>query len=206
MTIKASLKVALYAGDVLVAESEDQNLWHRVLAAMQAPSAQSVEQKMQFAEGAASFAEEAENRTSGDAAIDKLAHLLKINVEHLIGACAPSKDAPYIHLDAQYWEIFKKNTPSRGPGSVSPTSLAATALCLWFKAAEIGTAPTVVQCQDVLETIGIRDRNAARAIGNTDWLQMRQQGVFINPAQMSRAIRLLRAYSIKTSVEATEPA
>src|SRR5881628_100012 len=58
--------------------------------------------------------------------IEAFAAEVGATVAEVIGACSPSSTSPYLHLDQHCWEALKKNTPIKGPGSVSPTTLAAT--------------------------------------------------------------------------------
>jgi hypothetical protein len=203
MSVKAQLAVRLYAGDVLVAESEDASLWQRVFTIVQkgasdtsgqvaAPSAlldtlepEKPRQRAQSAyvrpgQGLEGFAEE-----------------LGVTMEELEGALSPSDSEPFIHLNPHCWEAFKKNTPVRGQGAVSPIALAGTLLSLWFQHAGRPNPPSMAQAQLVLGTINLRDQNPGRGIGNSEWLQLRSGSIVINPAQRSRALSIASAFCTK---------
>lgn len=193
MSLKAKLKVQLLANDVTVAESEDEHLWRRVLASIQGVASTSEDQDEE--EDREERGEVLRRRrATGRGAVAQLARDLNVTSEELEGACSPEREAPFIHLDEKNWETFKRNVPSRGPTSVAPSQLAATLLCLWFRYAGLEGQPTTAQAQSVLATIGERDRNAARAIRNCEWLQTRAGGIRINAARHSRALAIARAY------------
>src|SRR5574341_1050424 len=202
MKVTANLKIQLMAENVLVAESEDAELWRRVFTAIQRGSSTS-----HSSEGLDDFEEDAQkpagqrgnsNAQDGEG-IGGLASEVGVQPEDLEGACGPRMEAPFIHLDEHYWEALKSKTPVRGPSSISPLALAGTMLCVWFKHAKMASSPTIEQCQAVLKTINLRDANAARSIRNCSWLQARDGGVVINPAQRSKAVRLIRAYCLRKS-------
>jgi hypothetical protein len=201
MAVTANLKIQLMADSVLVAESEDALLWQRVFSAIQ---------KGQGSPGApqgADLDDEAERDDSGEQTDQPGANVVKgaasfakelgVSPDVLVGACAPSIQSPYIHMDDHHWEALKKNTPGRGPTAIPPAVMAATLLGLWFKHAGLAGGPTVLQCQAVLQTIDLRDRNAARALRHCSWLQNRKGSVLVNPAERSRALRLAKAYCLK---------
>lgn len=196
MTVKAKLKMRLYAGDVLVAESEDAALWQRVLAAITAGKSEIPEKEGNGVGGPAVGGMVEHAAPASDPKIAKLAELLDVSAAVVIGACGPSISLPYIHLESRYWESFKKSLPGRGPGSVSPIQLALTLLGLWFDIAGLGQ-PSQSDANAVLEGIHIKDKNASRSVKNCDWLVSRGNGVVINPAEISRAIEIARAYCIR---------
>jgi hypothetical protein len=191
MSIKAKLKVVLQAGETVVAEVEDSLLWQRVLDAINKGGGEHFEADplVQQAGGG-----NGKPKPPVNDAIDKFAQLIGITREQAIGACSPTTDSPYMHLDSRYWEAMKNQTPERGPSAYSPMAVAATLLALWFQCAELGNA-TQAQAQAVLATIHIRDRNASRGIQRSTWLQPRSGGVVVlNPAQASRAIAIAKAW------------
>jgi hypothetical protein len=203
MSVRAPLFVRLYAGEVLVAESEDAGLWQRVFTVVQKSAAGSEGQNV---EHAAAFdgldAEKTRPRSATlhvrpGQGLDGFAQELGINVDELEGALSPSDSEPFIHLNPHCWEAFKKNTPVRGPGAVSPSALAGTVLSLWFQHAAKPSAPTMAQAQVVLGTISLRDQNPGRGIGNAEWLQLRAGSIVINPAQRSRAVNIASAFCSK---------
>jgi hypothetical protein len=192
MSVKAKLKVILQADETIVAETEDAVLWQKVLLAINQGGGENFTPNTQTP-----------NRTDflGDQgtgnAIDKLAQQLGLAREAVEGACAPSTDEPYLHLDVHCWEVMKSQTPERGPTAYSPMAIAATLLTLWFRAAGLGN-PTQAQAQAVLETIGIQDRNASRGIQRSEWLQARPGGaIVLNPAQASRAVNIAKSFCAK---------
>src|SRR6266850_4249996 len=193
MAVKAQLSVQLFADAVLVAESDDQELWRNVFAAIQT--------------GKAAIADEEERQVAGhsrkalvsDSEVAAFAAEVGVTEAELVGACRPQGQTPFIHLDQRYWEALRDRTGSRGIDAVAPASLAATLLSMWFKQVEIAGSPTVQQCQEVLMTIGLRDQNAARSLRNADWLQTRNGTVQINPARWSHALRIVKAYCLKKS-------
>lgn len=198
--VKAVLKLVLMADETVVAESEDPGLWQKVLIAINGgrPTADLPSATTQL---------DAPAPTSGlesDVAVVRLAQDLEVDVAALKGACDPQTDPPYLILDARTWERLKQNTPERGRGAVSPMALSATLLALWFRAAKMG-APTQAQAKAVLDTLGVEDKNPSRAIKLSDWLQQRPGGVIaLNPAQISRAVRLARAFVRREPVNGQE--
>jgi hypothetical protein len=101
---------------------------------------------------------------------------------------------------------MKKQLGKRGPTAVSAIVAAATLLGLWFQKAELGN-PTQAQAQGVLGTINITDKNASRSIQNTSWLQGRSGGqIVLNPAEISRAVRLAKCFCTKDWATWKEPA
>jgi hypothetical protein len=197
MAVKAQLNVQLFADSVLVAESDDPQLWRNVFAAIQ--SGRSGAEILEAETPSSMAGEAAANRRSVVGPVAGFANELEVTEEELVGACGPTTEAPYIHLDQRYWEALRRQTGSRGIDAVAPVALAATLLAIWFKHAQIGGNPSVRQCQEVLATIGLRDQNAARSLTNAEWLQSRNGTVQINPAQWSQAVRIGKAYCLKKS-------
>ncbi len=193
MSVTAKLTVKLFAGDVLVAESEDSKLWQRVLVAVQ--------------EGASDIAPPRPNGSiselsspdapAADRALAAMAEVIGLSVANLEGACAPTREPPYLHLDPRSWEMFRRAVPARGPGSVAPTAIAATLLVLWREQLR-ASPPSVSDCLAVLRTVNANDPNAVRAIRNTSWLQLRNGSVFINPAERSRSLEVARMFCTRS--------
>lgn len=206
MTVKAKLKIQLLANSVVVAESEDRMLWQRVLGAIQKGIAvKGGDGSMDLTEDEGLLDEPlTPKKKDASKGVAAFAKELVVPIDELVGACSPSKDAPFLHLDARYWEALRDNTGSRGRSAVAPIGLAGTLLGLWFKHADIQGHPTVQQCQDVLNTIGLRDQNSSRSLRNTDWLQNRSGSVVINPAQWSTAVRVAKAYCLKIAPKDVE--
>lgn len=207
MTVKASLKIVLMANDIEIAESDDKVLWQSVFAAINQGTSQLQAGISVHEGGGGSLTSGSQggespvlNPVNGMDHLNKLAAELDITPAEVEGALAPTLDAPYIHLDPHCWEALKKNTPPRGPQAIAPIALAGTVLALWFRHAGIDGIPTSKQCQAVLKTIHVTDKNASRSLKNTEWLQTRGNGIVINPALRSRAIAVARAYCTKTPI------
>jgi hypothetical protein len=199
--LKTELAVRLHAGDVLVAESSDPVLWQQVMASITAGRASIQVPAGSGREGGAADPGQGGGRSGahGDAngPVAKLAADIGVTVEALVGALDPQDHAPFIHIDVRNWEAYRKNFPKRGATAVPKITLAATALVLWFRHAGLGN-PTQAQAQTALQAINDPEPNPSRSIRNCDWLQSRQDGVTLNPAQASKARRLLKAFCEKT--------
>jgi hypothetical protein len=195
MAVKAQLNIQLYADSVLIAESDDHELWRRVFAAIQTGKAFAGDDD-DVKTPAATIPRRSPNQTGPIAAF---ASELGVSEDEVVGACGPTTQAPYIHLDQRYWEALRNKTGSRGIDAISPVALAATLLALWFKHGQIDGVLTVQHCQATLATINLRDQNAARSLRNAEWIQTRNSAVVINPAQWSQAVRIARAYCQKKS-------
>jgi hypothetical protein len=205
-SVKASLVVTLKANDVVVAEVEDPALWQRVLTAINnGKSTLDPSARIPGAPGR-SDSEECSAVNNGSGPLNQFAAQLGIDVAQIQGACAPSTDVPYMHLDLHCWEVMKKQLAKRGPFAISPIVAVATLLGLWFHKTGLGN-PTQAQAHAVLETINVTDKNASRSIQNTSWLQGRSGGqIVLNPAEISKAVRLARCFCIKDWTEWKEPA
>jgi len=189
--IKAELKIVLQADQTVIAESSDPILWQRVLAAINMPPEATANSSL------ADFGQDGKSDLlPAKIPVEKMARELGVSVDILKGACSPSDGTPFINLDKHHWEAMKKSTPSRGSKSIAPIALAATLLILWKEKAKLGES-TVKDSQEVLATVGLRDKHADRAIGNCEWLQLRSRAIIINPAQTSKAIALAKAYCTK---------
>lgn len=195
--VKASLRVVLFAEKVVVAESDDPQLWQRVLGVINGDPAA-------FATGARDFFSprgEGSNEEDGDeeypsakstrlptGPIDKFAADIGASVDDVQAACDPQATDPYLILDHEAWEAFKTQLGERGPLAVAPVAAAATLLALWFKNSNGHANATQAQAQAVLKSINLRDTNAARGIRRSEWLQARAGGqIILNPAKITRA-------------------
>lgn len=194
MAVRADLKVILQANEVVVAESDDQQLWQKVLAAINAGTVVVGKPGTESDIGS-----DAIDDTDSNIPISKFAKQLGITTEDAIGSCDPSLEPPYIHLDKHHWESLKKNTPKRGPNAVSATALTMTLLVLWKEIAGL-EGPTMKEAKDVRETIGADDKSPARSVRNCEWLQDRNSRIRLNPSQTSKAISITKAYCQKTSI------
>ena len=206
MAVKAALKIVLMANDIEIAESNDPILWQNVFASIthgqnQVQPSQVVNQPPETGQlPHENQGHTTQNINSSASPLEKFASELGVKIEELEGALAPSNEAPYIHLDSHCWEALKKNTPPKGPQAIPPIALAGTVLAIWFKHAGIEGIPTTKQCHAVLKTIHIVEKNAARALKNTEWLQVRGNGIVINPAQRSRAVKLASSFCTKSTL------
>ena len=189
MKIKKNLKVKLFAGNELVTESSDPNLWGRVLSAITGGASQVLNQNL-----------EVDIDTDISTKVEKFAKELGVSVDEVQGACSPSNKEPYLHLDEHYWEAFQRNHNVMGRGAISHLQVAATLLTLWFKHIKKGK-PTAEQAQVVLNTINLKDTNFKRTLGRSSWLQYRDNNISINPAEISKAVGVAKAYCTKTSLE-----
>ncbi len=199
--IKTKLRIALYAGNELVAESHDKALWHKVFSTLADEDEDSRQDKpesfLKSSEPASTQTFYGGSITNSSDAVSKFARDLGITKEEVIGACAPSLEQPYLELDMKYWESFFNTIPAKGPASVSKIGLAATLLCLWFRSAKIEGNPTAADCQQVLETVKTREANPTRSIDNSSWLQRRGKGIVINPARTSKALEIAKMYCLE---------
>lgn len=188
MEIKKDLKIKLFAGGQLIAESSDANLWGRVLTAITGGSSQELEEEVVDIADA-----------SVVQGVGKFAKALGLSVEQVQGACGPSMEEPYLNLDKHYWESFQKNNNVRGRGAIGPLLVAGTLLALWFEYNRMGK-PTASQALAVLDTIDLTDLNYNRTLNRCSWLQYRDKNILLNPAEMSKAIVIAKAYCTKQSL------
>ena len=198
MALKAKLKIVLQANDIVVAESEDPVLWQRVLVSINSPeSGIQIPDADSTGSGLPSF--DSTSDTSGSA-VDVFAKQLDIDKKVLAGACSPSETKPFIYLDNHHWEALKKNTPERGSSAIGGAILAATLLVLWKSAAKLGDT-MLKEAAGVLGTINVTSKNPTRSAKNCQWLQIRNGAVVLNPAEISKAIIVARAYCLKIPPE-----
>lgn len=195
MAVKARLQVVLKADELVVAESEDEALWRAAFEAIIAGRTTFTSGPPPVAPSTLSVARQATSP------IEVLASELGVDASVVEGACGPSIEAPFVHLNSHNFEALKKNTPSRGPTSIPATILAATLLALWFKASDLGHVK-VEQIHDVLRTLNLIDKNAPRALKNCAWFTMRGENIVVlNPAEITRAVAVARAYCTKSRPE-----
>jgi hypothetical protein len=194
--VKADLIVVLKANDMVVAEVKDAALWQRILAVINGV-------KADLGAAAVTDPPSKDLRTPGvdlgkdTSPLDLLAQQVGIDPTLVQGACSPVTEAPHMHLDPHYWEVMRRQLPARGLGAVAPIVVSATLLALWFQKAGLGN-PTQAQAKAVLSTINISDPNASRSIQNASWLQSRAGGqVVLNPAEISRAVKLAKCFCSK---------
>lgn len=201
--VKAALKVVLYAETVIVAESEDQQLWRRVLAAIQGESFGTEQAPVTQVRPSGHKDDENADRTPGAASqqggdkgpVVKFAVDIGVEVAQLQGACDPTQSEPYLILDHDAWAAFKNQLGDRGPTAVSPVVAAATLLALWFKNSNGHANATQAQAQAVLKGLNVRDSNPARGVKRAEWLQPRPGGqIIINPSKMLKAKLFARCF------------
>lgn len=200
-SVKAALKVVLYADEVVVAESNDAQLWQRVLGVINGnPAAIGATQSL----GGASGQDADDGVPDGDAVrvpkgakgpLQKFASDLGISVEQAQAACDPQDAEPFMILDHEAWEAFKEQLGDRGPFAVSPVAAAGTLLALWFKSSGGSVNATQAQAQAVLRSINLRDSNPARGLKRTEWLQTRAGGqIILNPAKITKAKQFAKSF------------
>jgi hypothetical protein len=189
MSITAKLEIILKAGETIVATSNDPKLWQYVLSAINSPI-----------EAIPSFAEiDIQNANRPNDLVTKLAEQLDVSVEVVKGACSPTSEAPFICLDKHHWEALVKNHPGRGKNSIAPSAIAATVLVLWADIAKLDK-PTPRSVGMVLRTIDKVDSHISRGLENCEWLQLRNGFISINPAKVSAAIAVVRAYCLERPI------
>jgi hypothetical protein len=195
MVLRAKLKLVLKADDVVVAESDDPQIWSAAFAAIH---------------------EGLDGRTFGSPppqdepiqwvpqdeqlAIRSLAEELNVEVKEVMAACHPRTIAPYIFLNRHHWEAFKRQTPERGRNAVSNAVLAMTLLLLWGEQINLDRV-TLRDGMAVLRTISARDDHASRAVENCAWLQRSSGSYAINPDETSTALAVGRAFCLKQPPE-----
>ena len=196
MALKARLTMILKANDVVIAESDDPQIWQAAFQAIQGDASAlgpAVEEDAQV-----EWVPEEER-----VAIKALAKELRVEVSDLMAACHPRPIPPYIFLSKYHWEAFKRNTPERGRNAVSNAVLALTLLLLWGEKTHIERV-TTRDGYAVLRAISARDEHASRAIENCPWLQTGGGGIHLNPEAISEAIAVARAFCLKQVPEMTD--
>ncbi|MBN68887.1 MAG: hypothetical protein CME32_06345 [Gimesia sp.] len=208
MTIKTTLKIVLHAGETIVAESENAKLWQDVLIAIN--SSETAEGSSSNSVGLPQSSDlptgskpKSSTSSTDDNPIAKFASEVGVDEAVLTGACGPSIEAPFIHLDKHHYEALKKNTPVRGRGSVSDAALAATLLIFWKKSAGLDNVSDD-EISPVLKTVDVTSSNSQRAIRNCEWLQKRGSSIVLNPAKTSQAISVIKGYCLKKEIDSEE--
>jgi len=191
MSVKAKLKIILKADNIIVAESEDAQLWQKVLVIINSKSGLQDTNDLED-DKINNIIPNGKNPQP----IKTFSKELGISEAELIGSCDPKLEVPYIHLDKHYWEALKRNTPKRGPKAIAPVQLAATLLALWKERLKLDP-PTLKEVSSILLTINLTPKNANRAISNCEWLQFRGKSIVVNPAQSSKAVSIAKSYCLK---------
>ena len=208
MSIKATLRVVLLANEITVAESADAELWQNTLSKITGRREGATdgaefpcEEKKPKEHQSPTMTIAVEPAVSvGFCDFGTFSDELQLDPLTVQGACDPSIEPPFIHLDVRAWQEFRRNTPLRGNTSIPPIVLAATLLVLWFRSKQLGTV-TISQAQAVLNTIDTRDKNPARGLRNCDWLQTRDDTIKLNPSRFDEAIEVARAYCSRQPLE-----
>lgn len=198
-SVKARLTITLKADDVTVAEVEDSRLWQRVLTAIHGdkPSPIDEESDEEVLDPLAPAPPSPPQGRQGKTALDRFAQEVGLEVPVIEGACSPTTEPPFMHLNSHNWEAMRKQVPVRGPTAMSPIVAVATLLALWFRSAGLGN-PTQAQAQLILGAIGTPDRNPSRGVRRATWLMPRAGGqIQLNPAQISEAVKVAKAFCSK---------
>src|SRR5438105_305420 len=126
MSIKANLRILLLANDVTVAESTDAALWQLALATITGqrgvPDSSLDPMLPSVAESPTRATKPQQSGLDGNGtvgtALAQFAQELRLDLATVRGACDPSTEPPYLHLDGRAWQEFKRKTPARGNNSV----------------------------------------------------------------------------------------
>lgn len=186
------LQLVLSANGIEVARSKDRQIWLNAMAAITGAEAGSTAgpAASPMVDPPDSVSQASVVVSAGDP-LSQFAEELGVAKESLEAAAYPSEDEPYIHLDAKYWEAFRRTS---GYGRIAPSVLVATLLLLWdrriAKMGDLGTR----DCAKVFTAIGLNDKNPTRSIRNCDWLQLRGNTIKLNPANISRAEEVAATY------------
>lgn len=209
MEIKAALKVRLYANEELVAESDDHTLWHSVLQTAQRAAQPKLLVHYKNDSGQASAQITTQNESvqtyspagavGADEALQRFAQSVGIRAEEIEGACYPTHEEPYLHIDQHYWAAFKSNTGKTGRGAIGPAVLAATLLVRWFKYAGLGDVERQMVI-NALKELGITDKNIDRGLAKCAWLSKHGTIIKLNPSAINQADALVKGFCTKQSV------
>jgi hypothetical protein len=191
MAVNAKLKIVLMADDVVVAESEDSDIW---LAALGAIRGVHTDSPLSLRKSDLDEWVPEEDR----ALIRAFAKELDVPVQDVLTACHPRAIPPYIFPSKVHWELFKRNTAERGRSAVSNMVLALTLVLLWGE--KIHLPPIgIYGANAILQTMSVRDEHPARAVKNCPWLKLDPKSgrVDLNVAHISKAIAVARAFCLK---------
>jgi len=193
MAIKARLKLVLMADDVVVAESEDTEIWQAAFQAIQG-----IGTSGKLGNHSADEAEVEEWVPEKERiAIRSFGRELGVEIRDVLAACHPRLISPYIFPSKHHWEAFKRHTPERGRTSVSNAVLSLTLLLLWAEKINLER----VFLKDglaVLRTIATKDEHARRAVENCSWIRYSSGGrVTLNPDEISKAIAVAHAFCLQ---------
>jgi hypothetical protein len=201
MSITAKLKVILKVDDAIVAESEDAKLWQAVFDSIRKESLhEAIPADDNSIDGLLRSQGIGKDAQGSNDAIQSFAQKLGVAREIVQGACSPSLEAPYIHLDKHHWEALKKVTPAHGKNAIAQIVISATILAVWKEHIK-APQTTRKEAEIALKSIGLEDKAIPRGLGNCEWLQVRGDNIQIHPAHTSKAIALVRAYCQKDTPE-----
>ena len=192
--LSAKFNLKLEADGVKIAESQDTELCLKVLNAIysiQDSQVATSDKKSNLDSLDDNLDTNANTKTEP---IDNFAKKIGVTKEHIIGACDPKNESPYVTLDPQYWEKLKTNTGERGKNAISSGVLALTILNVWMEIINEGK-PTQKLARNITSNLNATDKNISRGVKNCEWLQSKPDGtVSINPAKYSKAINLIKLY------------
>lgn len=200
--VKAKLTVTLKADEVTVAEVDDAPLWQRVLTAIQTGKTDLLLDNGGIDQLIDPSAGKRPPRPAGGDPIDKLAAEIGLDRAVVEGACSPTTDPPFLHLNAHCWQAMRKQLPVRG-GTYALNAIAAasTLLALWVRAAGLPAA-TQAQALTILDQVGAEDKNPSRGVKRATWLNTRGRGqILLNPSEISDAVILARCFCSKSWTE-----
>jgi len=193
MVLKARLRLILMADAVVVAETEDPQIWQAAFEAIQGGIEASAFDARQARPEVDSIDWVPEEER---VAIHAFADELDVQVKDVMAACHPRTIAPYIFLNKLHWEAFKRQIPERGRNSISNAVLAATLLLLWAEKINLERV-SLRDAMAVLRAIAARDEHASRAVDNCPWLNRGYNRMTLNPDEISKAIAIGRAFCLK---------
>ncbi|MFW5804293.1 MAG: hypothetical protein ACOCWG_03570 [bacterium] len=189
MSVKANLKIILKADDTIVAESDDPILWQKILISINSNN----DQIEEFSD---TNNKESKELYSNDDLIKSFANYLEIPIENVNAAISPTIEAPYIHIDKHYWEAIKKSLPARGATAIADVVIAGTILLVWKEYSKLGDTLTK-DVTKILSDLNITAKNPTRSFQNSEWLQLRNNKLFINPVETSKAKNFVKSFCLK---------
>lgn len=198
--LKAELTVRLSAGGVVVAESDDPDLWQDVLALITGRRAPTTTGPRAAPREPASTERRPTPSDERSAVLGLLSPLqrfaadLGIDEDQARGACAPDEDAPFLHLDPERLAAFQADRPRRGPTAVSAITLALTLLILWREARGEPAAATLAEGQAILAELGRKDPNARRAVRACSFLALDGDRASVALGRTLGALALAKSY------------
>lgn len=193
MSTKATLGIKLFAGEVLVAESEDSALWQEILARITGASVAPLVPPAPATPPGGPAALHAAPAPRGGTPIAKLAAALGLTEADVDSALSPTEEEPFLRIEPRHWSTFIRNMPERGAGAVPAIVVSATAAALWFKAMGRDEVPFDV-AKDILGALGAGYKNPTRSINNCAWLQLRGDNLRLDPRNFPQGEAFLRSF------------